>query len=342
MQEIARSANVSQATVSRVIRGNGNVSKETSQRVINAVSKMGYRGLGNLGDLAFHKRTGYIGLLIVGVSREILRFPQISNLVLALENALNKQGFMLVVNTSYGNSDSKLKRLFDRKRLDGVFVIGHPTDKTLCESLNSLYCVLLLGSAHRRGDPNWADWVTVNYIETGYLAADYLAGRGHKRLAFMNFTPENIGLSEARMGFNHACMTLGIEPILLQGSVKTERTIWDIKSSMKDIQDQCKHLMAIPKEERPTGIFVSECESAGVIYRELSDYGLTPGQDFEIISRTYDESYLSTISPRCAAIDFDNHRLVTLAIERLIACMRNPEAPRGVRVLVSPKVVPGD
>src|SRR5215471_2229648 len=93
--DVAREAEVSPKTVSRVIRGNDYVSKETMDRVQEVILRLGYRPNRAARSLV-SKRTGVIGVVIPNVNN-----PFFSEVVRGIEDAAIERDYnMLLFSTA--------------------------------------------------------------------------------------------------------------------------------------------------------------------------------------------------------------------------------------------------
>lgn len=334
--DIAKRAGVSQATVSRVLRGNCNVSSSLAAKVHSVAKQIGYRARDCVNGPKDRRRTGYVGLLTLGLHEQVLRLPHIAELLLNLERVLSRYSFQLVF-ANAANGDS-VPPLVTPERLDGVLVIGHAGAK-IRPLLCKLNCVLLFGAAHSPEDNSWADWVTANYLEIGHLAARYLINRGQRRLGYLNLTPGNLGLEEVKWGFERACQNALIKPVILAESPGGDDSIWDGDMYSDQARSLSSNLLDMPADTRPTGILVSEYAAIRTVYDVIAEHGLRPGDDIEVISRVHEESYLSALSPRPASILTSRQEMAEQAVARLLYRMRNPDAPAGTRILVPPLLI---
>lgn len=333
MQKIAKIVGVSQATVSRVMRGQGSTSKELADRILQAAREVGYSKHLEVHGPKGRKRTGYVGLLTLGVHQDIMRLPHIADLVVSLERILSRYSFQLVLNSSDG--DGVLPPMVNQDRLDGIFVIGRAPAQIQAR-LSEINCVLLLGGACGSKDTCWADWVTANYYKIGYMAAQYLIDRDHHNIAFLNMTSGNEGLIEAEFGFRRACENDLAKPVFLSELAGKDDAIWDAGRYKEGVHSVCLKLLKMSKKDRPTGLLVSEYMAIKPIYEVMASHGIKPGRDFEVISRIHEESYLSTLTPRPASIVLSRQEMAEQAVQRLLYRMSSSEETAGTRIMVAP------
>lgn len=173
IDDVARAAGVSTATVSRALRGLPNVSGATRERVREAASRLGYVPSPSAASLA-SGRTRTIGLLTPWVSRWF--FAQV---IEGAERALRAVGYDVLLYTFEVEQHRRRRRVDPsvlRRRVDGTLVVGLPLDDDEVRSLVGLGTPLaFVGSGP-------ADQVTVRLddVRTGLVATRHLLGLGHR------------------------------------------------------------------------------------------------------------------------------------------------------------------
>ena len=118
--DVAREANVSMATVSRVVNGNPNVKPVTRKKVLEVIERLGYRPNAVARGLA-SKKTTTVGVII----------PDISNIFYAelargIEDIATMYKYNIILSNSDQNHDKEL-HLFNTmlgKQVDGTCIYG--------------------------------------------------------------------------------------------------------------------------------------------------------------------------------------------------------------------------
>ena len=144
--DVAREANVSMATVSRVVNGNPNVKPTTRKKVMEVIDRLGYRPNAVARGLA-SKKTTTVGLII----------PDISNLIFAelargIEDIATMYNYNIILSNSDQNVDKELRLLNTMlgKQVDGlVFMSGNITEEHITEFEKSPVPIVLAGSIGR-------------------------------------------------------------------------------------------------------------------------------------------------------------------------------------------------
>lgn len=187
IEDVARAAGVSTATVSRALRGLPNVSRLTRDRVRAAAAELGYVPSPSAASLA-SGRTRTIGLLSPWINRWYF-----ANVIEGAERTLRAQGFDVLLHTfDYRSSPgSRVDADVLRRRVDGVLVVGMPLDDDELAVLLSLgqplVCIGWGGSGQ----------VTVRLDDhaTAVAATRHLIDLGHRRIGHITGAPDDFAPS---------------------------------------------------------------------------------------------------------------------------------------------------
>ncbi len=324
IEDVARRAGVSIATVSRALRGLPDVAHATRERVLEAAAELHYIASPFAARLA-SGRTATVGVVVPFVNRWF--FAEVIDTV---ETALRKAGFDLLL-YNLGDREGR-SQFFDimpmRKRVDAVLVTSLVLSEREVSALSALNCPLgLLGLSH----PGFLS-TRIDDTRSARTAVGHLLDMGHRRIALiggdtedpMRFTPP----LDRKAGYAGALRDAGIEadPAL------SVLGYFTITGGM----DACERLLALP--ERPTAIFAESDEMAYGVLRTLRRHKLRPAQDVAVIG--FDDHAnaemmdLSTIRQPVAeqALDLST---------RLLAAVAATEAPMEDVVLPTELIVRG-
>ncbi|MEM9017550.1 MAG: LacI family DNA-binding transcriptional regulator, partial [Verrucomicrobiota bacterium] len=179
MTQVARLAGVSQSTVSRVVNGRSFVNEETRRRVFESMEKCGYEApppdqrTGRNPKLESRSHSGLLAVLVDSVGMR-LHSEFVMNLYRAVQSEANREGYSTILH--FLETGASLPPVFHR--VDGFLVVGLPGSAPLPKRVRSRP-VVCLTSFWQSG----ATSILAGNDEVGQLAAEYLAGRGHQRLA---------------------------------------------------------------------------------------------------------------------------------------------------------------
>lgn len=180
IKEVARRAGVSIGTVSNVLNRPEAVATATRQRVLDAITELGYVRNDSARQLrAGRSRT--VAIVVLDVAN-----PFFTDVVRGAELAAAERGAMVVVCNSGEDPDRERRHLdlLEEQRVQGVLIT--PVDGGRGSRLEQLIgrgtpVVLVDRGAGRRDRCS----VAVDDVLGGRLAGGHLAGLGHRRVAFV-------------------------------------------------------------------------------------------------------------------------------------------------------------
>ncbi len=269
IEDVARLAGVSIATVSRALRGLPDVAATTRNRVLEAASELDYVASPFAARLA-SGRTATVGVVVPFVNRWFF-----SEVIDTVETSLRKAGFDLLL---YNLGDEQGRsRFFDvmpmRKRVDAVLVASLVLSDDEIKALESLHCPVGLLGFPRSGFLS----TRIDDVASAKAAVTHLTDMGHRRVALiggdtddpMRFTPP---LHRAD-GYREALAAVGVkaDPALeVLGYFTTAGG-----------EQACNALMQNP--DPPTAIFAESDEMACGAMRALRKLGRKVPEDVAII-----------------------------------------------------------
>jgi LacI family transcriptional regulator len=179
LEEVARQAKVSTATVSRVLNNASVVKNSTRARVLKVVEALNYHPNLHARSLARGKSRS-IGVIVSNIEN-----PFFLDIYKAVEARAHAQGFdVIMANTDYRSRQLVTSiRLMIGRRVAGIAAIVSEMDPELINELtgNSIPVVFYDVGAPRANITN----IRVNYRRGMETLADYLYSLGHRRLGFV-------------------------------------------------------------------------------------------------------------------------------------------------------------
>ncbi len=279
IEDVARRAGVSIATVSRALRGLPDVAATTRDRVVAAASELDYVASPFAARLA-SGRTTTVGLVVPFVNRWFF-----AEVISTVEMTLRAAGFdLLLYNLGDEVGRSRFFELMPmRKRVDGILVASLVLDDAEFAALVDLdHPVGLLG-IEREGFLS----ASIDDVAAARMAADHLVGLGHRRVGLiggdtddpMAFTPP----LHRRDGYRDALRSVGIQP-----DPALERLGY---FTVDGGSQATRHLLSLA--DRPTAIFAESDEMACGAVREIRHAGLRVPQDISVVG--FDDQPLSEL-----------------------------------------------
>jgi DNA-binding LacI/PurR family transcriptional regulator len=259
IKEVAAKANVSIATVSRVLNASDKVTPKTREKVLAACKELGY----SPNVLAKRLKLGRTQSILAVLP--FLTLPSIVERLRGLQDAFAATEYDLIpfsVGTPEGR-EKYLASLSNRSRADGVLIISMPiTEIQVRRFLNIAMPVVLIDSIHpdlRR--------IIVDDFAGGKLATDHLLSLGHQRIGFISDHLDNpLHFSSMKDRYNGYCMALEEKQINISSEYERQGP-----HGREEAKAMALELLTLPIP--PTAIFAaSDTQAIGVLdaARELN------------------------------------------------------------------------
>jgi DNA-binding LacI/PurR family transcriptional regulator len=216
ISEVARAADVSPATVSRVLNGDPRVGEAYRLRVTAAVEQLGYRP-NRLARNLRRQRSGVIGAVISDIEN-----PHFSEAVRAIEDLAFKLGHpVLVCNTDETPEKERayLQTMMDERVLGVILSPADPASPEISAVIDS--GIPLVAFDREVADPR-ADAVLADNIRGARLATEQLLAAGHRDIAFVGGRREVETGAERLDGYEIAMRRAGLEPRSVDGGFRAE------------------------------------------------------------------------------------------------------------------------
>ncbi|MCD4824496.1 MAG: LacI family transcriptional regulator [Phycisphaerae bacterium] len=179
ISDVAREANVSSQTVSRVINRKGEISDETRRLVLEVIQRLGYRPSSIARGLATN-RTFTIGLVVPDIANPF--FPEIAR---GIEDFAWERGYgVILCNTveDPAREEAAIKSLED-KRVDGIIICSaRLAQPTLCDLLQPHRAAVLI---NRTVPSQLAGVVRVDDAYGAGLAVNHLLAHHRREIGFI-------------------------------------------------------------------------------------------------------------------------------------------------------------
>ncbi|HEV8230118.1 MAG TPA: LacI family DNA-binding transcriptional regulator [Candidatus Limnocylindria bacterium] len=317
--DVARSAGVSIATVSRVANGTAHVGAGTQARVRAAMETLGYRPHALARGLAA-RRSNTIGLLITDILD-----PYFAEIVRGAQERAESAGYAVLLGDASvrtATEDLLVKRLLER-RVDGLIVASSRTTDEYAAQLKSedIPVVCINGPIGQ-----FAHAVQIDHRAGARLAIRHLAGLGHRRIAHIT-GPAGVPTRKERLGSYRAALKevgLDHDPALVGAGVAT----------IEESAAATTRLLAAP--DPPTAIFAYNDRFAIGCYRAIRAAGLRVGADVSIVG--FDDIVMTEwVDPPLTSVSQPRNEMGRIAIDLLLAVLTGRSAPE--LVVVQPQLV---
>lgn len=264
--DVAREANVSMATVSRVVNNNPNVKPTTRKKVLETIKRLGYRPNAVARGLA-SKKTTTIGAIIPDISSIFF-----SELVRGIEDIAKMYNYNIILSNSDQNKDHEIQLIntMFEKQVDGILFMGGNVTEEHIEQFETSSVPVVLAATYDETEK--IPSVNIDYEAAAYEATKFLIDRGHKHPAFVS-GQENIQSNVFKYkGYIKALEETGI-------SINEDFIIRDGYSYDAGIASVNRLL---DLSEKPTAVFVASDEMALGVIHGAQDKGFHVPDDIEV------------------------------------------------------------
>jgi len=205
IKDVAKLANVSIATVSRVVNDNYNVSGKLKDRVLSAIEELKYVPNSIARSLKCD-HTLTIGLVVSDISNSFF-----TALARSAEDIIMRKGYNLIVCSTDDNKakESSYLQLLLEKKVDGIILNTTGKNDELITSISHNIPIALC-SRKVMNSEFIGDFVESDNIKGVMLLTKHLLDQGHKRIAVINGQQDLSTSLERFRGFKIAMEEFGI------------------------------------------------------------------------------------------------------------------------------------
>jgi LacI family transcriptional regulator len=253
IEDIARLAGVSKATVSRVLNGKPDVDPATRARIQRLMEEQGFVPSATATNLA-GGRSHLIGMLVR--SYTWLFIPEIMRAVADLIDQTSYELVLYRMNEQLPEEEGMqaISRLLATNLTAGVLAVfpGQASAQLAALSQNAVP-VVVIDDQYHPVELSWGElpvpWITCDNKTGAYEAVRHLIGHGHRRIAHIQGPMKWLCSRERHEGYCQALAEarLELDPALVQEGDFTTAT-------GEAAADQ---LFSLPQGQRPTAIFAS-------------------------------------------------------------------------------------
>lgn len=265
IDDVAREAGVSTATVSRVLNDGRQVRAETRQRVAAVVERLNYRPSPTAQSLA----TGRT--LVIGVVVSDIKIPFFTTVAHAVQTAAMRRNYLMLLGSSDERPDSEddLVRAFAARMVDGLIVSPAVGENRLLREVVHTTPVVLVDRLVEGLD---TDAVLSANREGVREATAYLLDLGHERIAYVTDRLDKTSTVERLAGYEDAMTAAGLEvdPAL--------RWIVDYHPELAQ-----RAIRQFLRQRRPTALIASEGSISLGALRAAQELRLRIPEDLSLI-----------------------------------------------------------
>jgi DNA-binding LacI/PurR family transcriptional regulator len=314
IEEIARLADVSRSTVSRVLNNHPNVRPEVREKVLRVVHEHDYTPNAAARSLA-SSRSNVVSLVVPRSAAAFFADPFFPQIIQGISEACSSSGYFLMLSMLTVEMERPFyNRVLRGRHFDGVILLSSDIDDPLLPQLIRDGMPLVLVGRH----PYLEQLTTVDAEnrDGARQAVAHLVALGHQRIASI-LGPQQMAVSlDRRDGYKQALMEAGIaiDPaMLVEGDFSQE-------SGYRAMQ----RLLALPS--RPTAVFAASDAMALGALRALHEAGLHVPEQIAVVG--YDDIPAAAYAtPPLTTVRQPSAEMGAAAVRALLAQIEQPARP---------------
>ncbi len=315
IKDVAREANVSVATVSRVLNNKSNVSEDAIRAVNRAVEELGYSP-NFLGRDLRKSETKRI-LAIIGSTEQSFY----NDVLRGMQDACYAQGYDVLIATTRNDPEHEMHLLgmLFSKAVDGAVLLAPKLDSKTIFDLSKRFP---MATCLERLDTEGILCVTINNERAGFDATSYLIGKGRRHIGLITTKIRSQSSVDREKGYRRALETAGIP--------YDERLVFYGDYSAESGTRACEEFLSLDK--KPDAIFsISDIISLGAMNCAMQK-GYTVGKD--ILFFGFDNVlYSHMFMPRLSTVDQPCYLQGKTVAEKLMSNIKSEEPDNNTYML---------
>jgi LacI family transcriptional regulator len=326
LKDIAADLNLSKMTISKVLRGQTDISDATKARVLKRVKELKY--IPNLS--ASSLRTGEtktIGLILPSIGKSSL-----AAIETGIRRTVSAEGYSLIVCSSEENVESEQRQIeiLVSLQVDALLIVSLQETATFFEQMPKMRSMPIVFVSQMPAGASNAH-VGVREEEVGWIAANHLAKSGCKRIAYLRGPRTAVGDLRAD-GYRRALGDSGLTP--------APDLVIETMSSEKNEYARGHEAMErlLGRRGRPDGVMAhSDLMALGAMDAACST-GIRIPDDMRFVG-CGDDALLCGLRIPLTSVDTGEHELGQRAGRMALRAIGNRNGKGPQRVLVRPRLV---
>ncbi len=326
LKDIARDLNLSKMTISKVLRGQTDVSADTKARVLQRAKELNYRP----NTTARTLRTGQtfmIGMVVPAIGETYL-----AEIAEGIDQVIQPAGYGLMVCPSQQDpkNEQRVVELMLSRQVDAILVAPMEENAPFFERLGKNQTVPLI-LLNRRLSVTGENFVGINEQEVGRVACEHLLATGCKRIGYLRGPRTPVG-DNRYLGYREALTNAG-------HSFHQELVIDAMGSDCPDYKRGFEGMLKLlTVRGRPDGVMAySDFMAVGAIDAALSRNVKIP-EGMAFVGCGNDATVCEMRVP-LSSVDMPGEEVGQRAARMALRLIANPGKTENRKILISPKLV---
>jgi LacI family transcriptional regulator len=306
--DIAKSLNLSAATVSRGLKDHPGINKGTKKRIFDAAQEMGYRANSLASNLRLQK-TNTIGIIVPRLNSSFM-----SDAIAGMEKVANQAGYNLIISQSLETVKKEIENsstMFNN-RVDGLLVsLAYDTKNTdhFEQFIKKGIPVIFFDRvSENKKCPN----ITIDNWKAGYELTKHLIEQGAKRVMHICGSLSRNVYSDRFKGYKDALKEFGL--------VFTDELL--IVNNLSADEGTKAAVQILSMDNKPDAVFVANDDCAVACMQELKKQGIKIPEDIAFAGFNNDP-ISRVIEPNLTTVSYRGEEMGEMSAKVLIAYLTN-------------------
>ncbi|MCP3028000.1 LacI family DNA-binding transcriptional regulator [Halobacillus sp. A5] len=305
INDIAKMANVSRTTVSRVLNNNGYVSEDVRKRIMQIVEETGY--IPSLSAKSLRtKKSGVIGVIIPRIDTETA-----SRVVSGINEVVAKGNFQILLTDTELDKQKEIEyiRLLQSRHVDGIILLATNVNDQLIATIKDVELPFIsLGQ-----DLPGVTSILYDDYHASVDVTNMLLSKGYEKVAFIGVSEEDPSVGRLRKkGY--------VDAMASRGYNFDESWIETGDFSIESGYEAMKKIIKNSRGELPSAVFVVTDRMAIGAMEYLREQGYRIPEDMAVVG--IGASTMSRyVTPSLTTVDYFNkeagHRAAELLIQQI-------------------------
>ncbi len=320
IEDVARQAGVSTATVSRVLSGKSNVSDELRERVLETIRELNYRPSRVARSLRV-QRSSIIGLIISDIQN-----PFFTSVVRAVEDVAQQRQYSVFLCNSDEDFDKELTyiELMLAEHVAGIIVSPTASSNEIYQRLVEMRVPIV--ALDRRVEDVSIDMVVGDNVAAAHTVVNHLIENGFQRIGAVLGTPDASTGAERQQGYVDALREHGLPvlPELVRSGPPRSPNGYALTMEL------------LQQAEPPDAIFTGNNLLTVGALRAIHELGLRIPEDIGLAA--FDEmDWMFLVKPALTVVMQPTYEMGRLAAEMLLERIADPDRPP-LQVVLQPTI----
>ncbi|WP_419892884.1 LacI family DNA-binding transcriptional regulator [Oceanobacillus kimchii] len=311
IKDVAREANVSPSTVSRVLSDSDKISEKTKRKVRKVMNELGYHINYNARVLV-QKSTKTIGIVMKHSATHSWHNPFFPEVLRGISTYCHHLDYSISLTTGESEDSiyKEVVKMVNGKRIDGVIVLySKKDDKVVPFLIEQQIPFVVIGKPMEH--TNEIMYVDNDNVQAGKEATEFLIDLGHEEIAFIGDNPEFQVIQDRMNGYKEALLSNAL--LYREEYIKYD----DNNNNPKVVTE------LFNEETVPTAFVISSDIQAISILKILHEKGYHVPNDMSIV--TFNKTFITELSmPSLTTVNTQTYQLGYESSRCLIELINDP------------------